>query len=111
MFYGAVFVLMGYLLIAYFDSAPQFVLTLSTLFLLAGPFLAIGLYDLARQHENVFATQRVNLWHSMIAWRVNLPGFTLYAALLALMVFGWFRVSLLMFALFFDTAACHRWIA
>ena len=105
MFYGAVFVLMGYLLIAYFDSAPQFVLTLSTLFLLAGPFLAIGLYDLARQHENTFATQRVNLWHSMVAWRVNLPGFTLYAALLALMVFGWFRVSLLMFALFFDTAA------
>ena len=48
---------------------------------------------------------RVKLAHSMSAWRVNLPAFTLYAALLAVLVFGWFRVSLLMFALFYDTAA------
>lgn len=105
MFYGAAFVLMGYLLISYFDSAPQFVLTLSTLFLLGGPFLAIGLYDLARQHEGVHPPQRVSLWHSMTAWKANLPGFTLFAALLAVLVFGWFRMSLLLFALFFDTAA------
>lgn len=105
MFYGAAFVLMGYLLISYFDSAPQFVLTLSTLFLLGGPFLAIGLHDLARQHEEIRAPQRVNLWHSMTAWKANLPGFTLFAALLAVLVFGWFRVSLLLFALFYDTAA------
>lgn len=105
MFYGAAFVLMGYLLISYFDSAPQFVLTLSTLFLLGGPFLAIGLVDLARQHEAVRAPQRVSLWHSMTAWKANLPGFTLFAALLAVLVFGWFRISLLLFALFYDTAA------
>ena len=105
MFYGVAFVLMGYLLISYFNSAPQFVLTLVTLFLLAGPFLAIGLYDLARQHEALRGKQRVSLLHSMSAWKANLPGFTLFAALLAVMVFGWFRVSLLMFAMFFDTAA------
>ncbi|WP_293766492.1 DUF2189 domain-containing protein [uncultured Aquitalea sp.] len=104
MFYGAVFVLMGYLLVSYFEAAPQFVITLATLFLLAGPFLAIGLYDLARQKEMFQGGSRVNLLHSMTAWRVNLPGFTLYAALLAVLVFAWFRVSLLMFALFFDMA-------
>jgi len=41
----------------------------------------------------------------MTAWKRNLPGFTLFAALLVVMVFGWFRISLLMFALFYDTAA------
>lgn len=103
LFYGAAFVLMGYLLTLYFDMAPEMVITLSTLFLLAGPFLAIGLYDIARQLE-IFQGTRVNLWHSMVAWRVNMPSFTLYAALLTVLVFGWFRVSLLMFALFYETS-------
>lgn len=102
LFYGAVFVLMGYLLNMYFDFAPQFVITLAALFLLAGPFLAIGLYDISRQLESPLGG-RVKLVHSMTAWRVNIPGFTLFAALLAVLVFGWFRVSLLMFALFFES--------
>lgn len=103
-FYGAIFVLMGFLLAFYFQDAPEIVITLSTLFLLAGPFLAIGLYDIARQLE-FFRGNRINLMQSMVAWRANIPSFTLYAALLAILVFGWFRVSLLMFALFYDTAA------
>ncbi|MCL6263575.1 DUF2189 domain-containing protein [Craterilacuibacter sp. RT1T] len=103
-FYGAVFVIMGYLLVFYFKDAPEVVITLAALFLLAGPFLAIGLYDIARQLE-IFKGTRVNLAHSMLAWRANIPSFTLYAALLAVLVFGWFRVSLLMFALFYDTSA------
>ena len=101
LFYGAVFVVMGYLLNMYFDFAPEYVITLSTLFLLAGPYLAIGLYDIARQLE-LQGSQRVSLVHSMTAWRVNMPGFTLFAALLAVIVIGWFRVSLLMFALFYE---------
>jgi len=101
MFYGAAFVLMGYLLNTYFNYAPEYMITLAALFLLAGPFMAIGLYDIARQLE-AFNGGRIRLAHSMAAWRVNLPGFTLYAALLAVMVFGWFRVSLLMFALFYE---------
>lgn len=103
LFYGAAFVLMGYLLTLYFSLAPEFVITLSTLFLLAGPFLAIGLYDIARQLE-YYRGSRIDLAKSMTAWRHNLPSFTLYAALLAVLVFGWFRVSLLMFALFYETA-------
>ncbi|WP_046166454.1 DUF2189 domain-containing protein [Chromobacterium vaccinii] len=105
LFYGAVFVLMGYLLGAYVEQAPELVITFATVFLLAGPFLAIGLYDIAKQMEAFDGHGRVKLLHSMAAWRVNMPGFSLYAVLLAVLVFGWFRVSLLMFALFYDTAA------
>ncbi|MEO2218127.1 DUF2189 domain-containing protein [Chromobacterium vaccinii] len=105
LFYGAVFVLMGYLLGAYVEQAPELVITFATIFLLAGPFLAIGLYDIAKQMEAFDGHGRVKLLHSMAAWRTNMPGFSLYAVLLAVLVFGWFRVSLLMFALFYDTAA------
>ncbi|GGY07969.1 DUF2189 domain-containing protein [Paludibacterium paludis] len=105
LFYGAAFVLMGYFLSYYFSEAPQIVITLSALFLLAGPFLAIGLYDLARQMEAFDGQGRASLLHSMVAWRGNIQAFSLYAVLLAVVVFAWFRVSLLMFALFYDTAA------
>lgn len=105
LFYGAVFVAMGYFLSYYFSAAPEVVISLATLFLLAGPFLAIGLYDLARQIEAFDGQGRPSLLHSMSAWRVNIQAFSLYAVLLAVVVFAWFRVSLLMFALFYETAA------
>jgi uncharacterized membrane protein len=102
LFYGILFVGMGYALAIYFEAAPSVILTLSTLFLLVGPFLAIGLYDLARQLEGQPAKAHVSLRQSLVAWHENLQGFTLYAALLAVVAFMWFRVSLLMFALFYD---------
>jgi uncharacterized membrane protein len=100
--YGALFVFAGYVLTFYLDSAPQVVLTMATLFLLVGPFLAIGIYDLARQIETRRPTEKLSLRHSLVAWRDNLQSFTLFAVLLAVLVFSWFRLSLLIFALMFD---------
>lgn len=102
--YGVAFVLMGLWLTFYLADAPVVAITLATLFLLAGPFLAIGLFDLARQMESFDGRGKARLMHSLTAWRANLPALTLYAALLTMLVFAWFRLSLLMFALFFDAA-------
>lgn len=105
LFYGALFVLMGYLLVGYVGEAPELVVTLATIFVLGGPFLALGLYDIANQVEAFDGNGRVTLRHSLTSWRVNMPAFSLYAVLLTVLVFAWFRVSLLMFALFYDTAS------
>lgn len=107
LFYGAMFILMGYALTWYLSSAPQMVLLLSTLFLLGGPFLAIGLMDLARQGGDP-ARRQASLLASLQAWRRNVQGLTLYAVLLTLLAFGWFRVSQLVFALFYDDGALPR---
>ncbi|BEV73381.1 MULTISPECIES: DUF2189 domain-containing protein [unclassified Paludibacterium] len=104
LFYGAIFVLMGYAATGFFSATPLVVLILSSLFLLTGPFMAIGLYDLARQREGIKRHGQVSLWRSLLAWRHNLQGISLYAAMLAVLAFCWFRLSLLLFTLFFGAA-------
>ncbi len=98
LFYGAAFVVMGWLLSLYFRSKPEIGITLAAAFLLLGPFLSLGLYAIARELEK---RGDVSLKDTLTAWRANLPGITLFAALLAVAVFAWFRISLLMFALFY----------
>ncbi|WP_027823840.1 DUF2189 domain-containing protein [Laribacter hongkongensis] len=97
LFYGVAFVVMGFLLFGLFARSPVMVMTLSAAFLLLGPFLAAGLYAIARDLER---TGTASLRVSLTAWRGNVQSVTLFAALLAIMTFIWFRVSLLVFALF-----------
>ncbi|WP_028537132.1 DUF2189 domain-containing protein [Paludibacterium yongneupense] len=105
LFYGVLFVLMGFSLTLYYNDDPEIVLALVMTFLLGGPFLATGLYDLSRQMEAFEGRGKVKLLKSLVAWRSNLSGFSLYGVLLTVIVFGWFRLSLLIFALFYDTDA------
>ncbi|GAB2879356.1 MULTISPECIES: DUF2189 domain-containing protein [Microvirgula] len=98
LFYGAAFVVMGYLMFFYFGNRPEYVITCATAFLLLGPFLSIGLYDIAQRLEQ---HGEVHLLPTLTAWRANLPGITLFAVMLAMLVFFWFRISQLMFALFY----------
>ena len=49
LFYGAAFALMGWLVYFVFRHAPEYTSALTAGFLLAGPFLCTGLYDISRR--------------------------------------------------------------
>lgn len=107
LFYGAVFALMGWVLHAVFQRAPQYTTTLAMGFLLVGPLLSIGLYDLSRQRERG-ATPR--LLPSLTAWRDNLGGIGIYVLILTVVFLVWGRASLVTFALF-ESRAMPSWDA
>jgi uncharacterized membrane protein len=97
LFYGAAFSLMGWLLRLSLGHG-EYVLALTTGFLLAAPFLAIGLYDISRRRE---LGEPPRLAPTLTAWRANAPAIGFYSVILALLLAVWIRVSVVVVALFF----------
>lgn len=97
-FYGACFAAAGWLMQLVFAQAYALFAGLATGFLLLGPFLAMGLYELSRQLELGRPPQ---LLASLAAWRSNLANVGLFAALLVVVLLVWARASIVIFALFF----------
>jgi len=98
LFYGSCFAIAGWLLQVVFAEAYALFAGLTTGFLLVGPFLTLGLYDLSRRIEFGLPPR---LLPTLAAWRPNLPNVGLFAALLAIVLLVWARASIIVFALFF----------
>jgi uncharacterized membrane protein len=97
-FYGMAFAVMGVLVAWVFRAAYQYVWGLVTGFLLVGPFLATGVYELSRQHER---GEMPALPPTLDVWRPQLSSIGLFALVLGVLLLVWSRASLVTIALFF----------
>ncbi len=99
LFYGASFALMGWLLLLLFRHAPAYVLALSAGFLLMGPFMCLGLYDVSRKLERA---EPPRLLASLTSWRTRTGTMAIFGGVLLILEMLWGRASLIVFALSFN---------
>lgn len=97
-FYGIVFACMGRVLTYVFSHAYEYVWALTSGFLLVGPFLALGLYDLSRRRE---LGQALTLRASLFAWRKNVSSLGIFGLVLGVLLLLWSRASLIVIAVSF----------
>jgi uncharacterized membrane protein len=99
LFYGVCFALMGWT-IAFFNGA-SYVMTLAatSAFMLLGPLLAIGLYNLSDQLEY---RETPSLRASLTVWRGNMNNLALFALVSGVVALIWARASAVIFAVFYN---------
>lgn len=97
-FYGIVFACMGLLVSYVFSHAYEYVWALTSGFMLMGPFLALGLYDLSRRRA---CGEALSLRPTLFAWRANLTSLGLFGLVLGVLLLLWSRASLIVIAVSF----------
>lgn len=96
--YGLLFVIMGYALVYLATARFHFILALTAGFMLVGPFLAMGLYDISRRLE---AGKTPTLGLALTAWRHNTLPILLFGLLIGVLMIVWVRLAALLFAVTF----------
>lgn len=100
LFYGVCFWLMAWVLGAVFRNHPEYAMAMASGCLLLGPFLALGLYEVSRRHEQ----GRVpTLGTSLTCWDSHVSSMGMLVLVLMILELLWARASLVVFAVFFNT--------
>ncbi len=99
LYYGFAFLSMGWMLLLVFEHAPAYTLALSAGFLLAGPFLCMGLYQVSMRIER---GEKPDFGASLTAWDTRTGTMAIFGAVLLILEMIWGRAALIVFALSFD---------
>ena len=99
LFYGAAFMVMGWALAAVYQRAPAYVMALAAGFLLMGPILCLGLYQVSRTLER---GERPDFGASLLAFETRLGPLAIFGFVLLVLEMLWGRATLVLFAVSFD---------
>ena len=99
LFYGSCFAAMGWVLLYVFEHAPAYTLALSAGFLLVGPFMCLGLYDVSRKLER---GEKPDFGDSLTAWDTRMGTMAIFGGVLLILEMLWGRAALIVFAVSFD---------
>ena len=98
--YGVLFALVGWAVTfgLWWIGAIYLILPLTAGFLIMGPILAVGLYEVSRRHER---DETATLADAIGAFRVNSSQIAFLGITLLLLFFAWIRLAVMIFYLFF----------
>ncbi|MBL8327217.1 MAG: DUF2189 domain-containing protein [Rubrivivax sp.] len=99
LFYGIVFVVMGWAIVEVFKHAPPYTLALSGGFLLVGPFLCLGIYRVSQRLEQGV---KPGFADSVLAWQTKISQLGIFGFVLLVLEMLWARATLVVFAVTFD---------
>lgn len=101
--YGVIWVVLSLLLVGGLWMADQgsWLLPLFAGFMMMGPLVAVGTYDMSRQLDGGGTP---SLGQALVTWRRNPTQIALMGVLLMIFLLAWIRFATLLFALFFGTS-------
>ena len=99
LFYGLVFMVMGWALLKVYEHAPAYTLALSAGFLLVGPFLCLGLYRVSQRLER---GEPPDFGDSLLAWDTRTGQLAIFGFVLLVLEMLWGRATLVVFAVSFE---------
>ena len=99
LFYGLVFMVMGWALLKVYEHAPAYTLALCAGFLLVGPVLCLGLYRVSQRLER---GEQPDFGDSLLAWDTRTGQLAIFGFVLLVLEMLWGRATLVVFAVSFE---------